>query len=67
MGPYSTFGDFDQREDRMIPVLFQERGGRATEDRAVRVVQGRGLGGSTLHNTNLCKRTPDAIRSLSQR
>jgi choline dehydrogenase-like flavoprotein len=64
MGPYSTFADFDQREDRMMPLLFQDMGGRTTEDRGVRVVQGRGLGGSTLHNTNLCKRTPDAILDL---
>lgn len=64
MGPFSTFADFDQREDHMMPLLFQEMGGRTTEDRAVRVVQGRGLGGSTLHNTNLCKRTPDAVLDL---
>jgi choline dehydrogenase-like flavoprotein len=64
MGPFSTAADFDQREDTMIPRLFQDQGGRTTEDMAVRVVQGRGLGGSTLHNTNLCKRTPDAVLDL---
>jgi choline dehydrogenase-like flavoprotein len=53
--------DFDQREDRMIPRIFQDAGGRATADMAIRVLQGRGVGGSTVHNTNLCKRTPDAI------
>src|ERR1700678_3729444 len=53
--------DFDQREDAMIPRIFQDAGGRATEDMAIRVLQGRGVGGSTVHNTNLCKRTPDAI------
>jgi choline dehydrogenase-like flavoprotein len=30
----------------------------------IRVLQGRGVGGSTVHNTNLCKRTPDAILEL---
>ena len=56
--------DFDQREDHMLPRLFEEAGARSTEDRAIRVLQGRGVGGSTLHNTNLCKRTPEAILDL---
>lgn len=63
-GPWSTSRVFDQREDRMLPLLFQDMGGRATEDMAIRVLQGRGVGGSTVHNTNLCKRTPDAILDL---
>jgi choline dehydrogenase-like flavoprotein len=63
-GPWSTSSDFDQREDRMLPLLFEDAGGRATDDMAIRVLQGRGLGGSTVHNTNLCKRTPDAILEL---
>jgi choline dehydrogenase-like flavoprotein len=61
MGAYSTSADFDQREDRMIPRLFQESGGRATADMAIRILQGKGVGGSTIHNTNLCKPIPDAI------
>ncbi|MBX3186932.1 MAG: GMC family oxidoreductase [Labilithrix sp.] len=56
--------DFDQREERMLPMLFQDGGGRATEDLAIRVLGGRGVGGSTIHNTNLCKRTPDPILAL---
>jgi choline dehydrogenase-like flavoprotein len=56
--------DFDQREENMLPMLFQDAGGRSTEDLAIRVLQGRGIGGSTIHNTNLCKRTPDAILDL---
>jgi choline dehydrogenase-like flavoprotein len=56
--------DFDQREERMFPRLFQEQGGRATHDLAIRVLMGRGVGGSTVHNTNLCKRTPDPILEL---
>lgn len=55
---------FDQREDSMIPRLFQEMGGRTTHDHAIRVLQGRGVGGSTVHNTNLCKRTPPEILDL---
>jgi choline dehydrogenase-like flavoprotein len=63
-GAWSTSRDFDQREDNMLPRLFQDMGGRSTEDMAIRVLQGRGVGGSTVHNTNLCKRTPDAILEL---
>ena len=63
-GASSTPRDFNQREDEMIPRLFQDAGGRATEDMGIRVLQGRGVGGSTVHNTNLCKRTPDAILDL---
>jgi choline dehydrogenase-like flavoprotein len=63
-GPWSTSSDYDQREDRMFQLLFQEGGGRTTEDMAIRILQGRGVGGSTVHNTNLCKRTPDEILDL---
>jgi choline dehydrogenase-like flavoprotein len=63
-GGFHTAADFDQREDRMLTLLFQDGGGRATEDLAVRVLGGRGVGGSTIHNTNLCKRTPEPILDL---
>ncbi len=63
-GGYHTPKDFDQREEDMLPMLFQDGGGRTTKDLAIRVLQGRGVGGSTVHNTNLCKRTPDAILDL---
>lgn len=63
-GGHHTSADFNQREDEMLPLLFQDGGGRTTDDLAIRVLQGRGVGGSTVHNTNLCKRTPDAILEL---
>src|ERR1700722_2370206 len=63
-GGHHTPRDFDQRESHMIPILFQDQGGRTTKDLAIRVLQGCGVGGSTVHNTNLCKRTPDAILEL---
>ena len=47
-----------QREGDMLPKLFYDAGGRATDDGAVTICHGRGVGGSTLHNTNLCKRAP---------
>jgi len=54
----------NQREEQMLPELFQERGGRMTDDLAINVLGGRGVGGSTIHNTNLCKRTPNEILEL---
>jgi choline dehydrogenase-like flavoprotein len=60
-GPHRTARDFNQREREMISALFQDQGARATRDGAVAVLQGRGVGGSTVHNTNLCKRIPDPI------
>jgi choline dehydrogenase-like flavoprotein len=63
-GAHLTPRDFDQREDHMLPQLYQDAGGRATEDMAIRVLQGRGVGGSTVHNTNLCKRPADEILEL---
>ena len=60
-------GDFlppqvmNQREEKMLPRLFYSGGGRKTSDRAIRVLHGKGLGGSTLHNINLCKRTPSEV------
>jgi choline dehydrogenase-like flavoprotein len=45
----------------MIPLLFQDAGARATDDGAIIVLQGRCVGGSTVHNTNLCKRAPAPV------
>lgn len=53
--------EFNQREGDMLPRLFQDCGGRSTTDGAVMILHGRGIGGSTVHNTNLCKRAPDAV------
>jgi choline dehydrogenase-like flavoprotein len=63
-GGFHRSFEFDQREEHMFPLLFQDGGGRTTEDLAIRVLGGRGVGGSTIHNTNLCKRTPDPILEL---
>jgi choline dehydrogenase-like flavoprotein len=59
--------DMTQREDEMLPELFQDRAGRMTDDLAITVLQGRGVGGSTIHNTNLCKRIAPEILDLWQR
>jgi len=54
-------GSFTQREEEMFPRLYQAMGGQRTDDLSVLVMSGRGLGGSTVHNPNLCKRIPDPI------
>ncbi|MCK6545000.1 GMC family oxidoreductase [Myxococcota bacterium] len=62
-GEYLTPKDMSQREEEMLPRLLWDNGGRATRDFGVKVHQGRGVGGSTLHNLNLVKRIPRAIRA----
>lgn len=53
--------DFNQRERAMLSLLFQDQASRQTDDGLVTVLQGRGVGGSTIHNTNLCKRAPERV------
>ena len=45
----------------MLPRLFEEAGMRQTEDGSVLVLQGRCVGGSTVHNLCYSFRTPDPI------
>jgi len=63
-GPHWTSRDFTQREDDMLPRLFEESGMRQTDDGAITVLQGRCVGGSTVHNLCYCFRTPDPILAL---
>jgi choline dehydrogenase-like flavoprotein len=51
----------NQREADMFPELLYANGSQTTVDRSCTIVQGRALGGSTIHNINLCKRIPDPI------
>ena len=60
-GSYVTPDDVTQREESMLPLLYCDAAGRTTRDRLIRIHQGKGVGGSTLHNLNLCKRIPDQI------
>ncbi len=60
-GPHWTSADFTQREDEMLPRLFEEAGMRQTEDGSIIVLQGRCIGGSTVHNLCYAFRTPDSI------
>ena len=60
-GPYWTNADFTQREDQMLPRLFEEAGMRQTEDGGHVILQGRAVGGSTVHNLCYAFRTPEPI------
>jgi choline dehydrogenase-like flavoprotein len=60
-GPHTTAAEFTQRELEMLPLLYQEAALRATADKAIGIMQGRGVGGSTLHNTGLVYPTPAGI------
>lgn len=58
-----TRKDFDLQEGTAYPMLYQERGTRATADMSMLVLQGRSLGGSTTVNWTTCYRTPPRILS----
>ena len=63
-GPHWTSKDFTQREEEMLPRLFEEAGLRQTEDGSITILQGRNVGGSTVHNLCYAFRTPDPILAL---
>lgn len=60
-GGHYTKEHFTQREDEMMPLLFEEMGQRATADQSIVILQGRNIGGSTVHNLCYCFRTPAPI------
>ncbi len=60
-GPHHDPATFDQREDGMMERLYAEGGQMLTHDHGMVVLAGRGLGGSTVHNTALCVPPPPAI------
>ena len=67
-GPMLLPPDMTQREDEMMPKLYQERGGRSTRISRSASIGGRCVGGSTIHNINLCKRlAPGDPRALGAR
>lgn len=63
-GGHYTKEDFTQREDEMMPLLYEDMGQRATVDQSILVLQGRNVGGSTVHNLCYCFRTPEPILEL---
>jgi choline dehydrogenase-like flavoprotein len=57
-GPLKSSSDFNQKEAQAYPDLYQESAGRKTEDKAITILQGRCVGGSTTVNWTSSFRTP---------
>lgn len=66
-GGFIPPAQMNQREVDMFPELLYANGSQTNKSRSCTIVQGRALGGSTVHNINLCKRIPDAILEQWQR
>ncbi len=46
-GPLRTSSDFKMRESEAYPALYQDSASRQTADKAIKILQGRCVGGST--------------------
>ena len=57
-GPLKSSRDFRQLESEAYPTLYQESAGRKTADKAINILQGRCVGGSTTVNWTSSFRTP---------
>jgi choline dehydrogenase-like flavoprotein len=65
-GPLKTSSDFRQLESEAYPSLYQESLGRKTADKAITILQGRCVGGSTTVNWTSSFRTPSATLAYWQ-
>lgn len=59
-GPLRSSSDFKQHEAVAYPSLYQESAARKTDDKAISILQGRCVGGSTTVNWTSSFRTPSA-------
>ncbi len=59
-GPLKSSRDFRQLESEAYPALYQESAARKTADKAINILQGRCVGGSTTVNWTSSFRTPSA-------
>ncbi|ODS97747.1 MAG: GMC family oxidoreductase [Lautropia sp. SCN 69-89] len=57
-GPLKSSRDFRMRESDAYPQLYQESAARKTKDKAINILQGRCVGGSTTVNWTSSFRTP---------
>ena len=57
-GPLKSSSDFNQKESQAYPSLYQESAARKTADKAINILQGRCVGGSTTVNWTSSFRTP---------
>jgi choline dehydrogenase-like flavoprotein len=66
-GPLRSSTDFRMREAEAYPDLYQESAARKTADKAINILQGRCVGGSTTVNWTSSFRTPPAVLDVWQR
>ncbi len=58
-GPLKSSNDFKMLESEAYPTLYQESAARKTADKAINIMQGRTVGGSTTVNWTSSFRTPE--------
>jgi choline dehydrogenase-like flavoprotein len=67
-GPLKSSTDFNQKEAEAYPSLYQESAARKTQDKAINILQGRCVGGSTTVNWTSSFRTPtDTLQYWQER
>ncbi|NHZ95318.1 GMC family oxidoreductase [Massilia sp. CCM 8734] len=66
-GALKSSSDFKMREAHAYPALYQESAARKTRDKAINILQGRTVGGSTTVNWTSSFRTPDATLAYWQK
>lgn len=65
-GPLRTAKDFTMKEETAYADLYQEAAARKTKDKAISILQGRSVGGSTTVNWTSSFRTPLLTREYWQ-
>jgi choline dehydrogenase-like flavoprotein len=66
-GPLRSSSDFQMREAKAYPELYQESAARQTADKAITILQGRCVGGGTTVNWTSSFRTPPVTLEHWQR
>ncbi|WP_317205530.1 GMC family oxidoreductase [Janthinobacterium sp.] len=66
-GALKSSADFKMREADAYPALYQESAARKTRDKAINILQGRTVGGSTTVNWTSSFRTPPGTLAYWQR
>ncbi|MBS2030352.1 MAG: GMC family oxidoreductase [Deltaproteobacteria bacterium] len=66
-GGYPTRRGYSRREPETYPMLYQDRGVRATADAAITILQGRTVGGGSVVNWTTSFRTPKATLDVWER
>ncbi|WP_295999914.1 GMC family oxidoreductase [Rugamonas sp.] len=66
-GALKSSRDFKMREAEAYPALYQESAARKTRDKAINILQGRTVGGSTTVNWTTSFRTPPSTLAFWQR